>query len=467
MKRASAGDQADTTESAAGVGVRPDRRHAEASDDLDALRDWVQQLTGASVTRWQRASTGGSRETYLVDVVASDASVTPLVLRAEAGGSFTGTEISVAKEAVAYRALAGTPVPVPRVHGVAPDGAALLMERVPGSGDFSSLGEAEQHELLNQLVDLIAELHNVPVESMELPGYPQPRTPEEHATLDLGLWARLGKEGVPDLDPLIRYAGAYLRAHPPTTVSRTVFVQGDTGPGNFVADQGRITALVDMEFSHLGDPMDDIAWMLYRTATTGLDLRASLPRYSDRTGIPIDERSVDFYQLAVQYRCAVTTSLAVARGGGARGLAPYLLVTQRYLLGIAEHLSSYLGVVNETLVLPDAVPTERTTYFDHLLEGIRSAVRAIEEPGLREATRNLQIFVHYLRAHDLAGSQLAEQDAADRQEVLEVAPDDDQALGNTAEKAGASGDKDVLRYLLRRSQRQSALWRTLLERPRR
>ena len=83
-------------------------------------RDWVEDVSGASIRSGRRASSGGSRETYLLDMVTPDGTSLPLVLRMEEGGSFTGTEISVGKEAVVYRALAATKVPVPRVLGVAP-----------------------------------------------------------------------------------------------------------------------------------------------------------------------------------------------------------------------------------------------------------------------------------------------------------------------------------------------------------
>ncbi|HEX9505572.1 MAG TPA: phosphotransferase family protein, partial [Acidimicrobiia bacterium] len=105
----------------------------------ESLRTWVEETTGGRVVEATRPPGGGSRELYLVDVERPDGTVLPLVLRCEAGGSFTGTEISPAKEAVIYRALEHTDVPAPRVVGLAPDDAALLMERVAGTGDLSTL----------------------------------------------------------------------------------------------------------------------------------------------------------------------------------------------------------------------------------------------------------------------------------------------------------------------------------------
>ena len=70
---------------------------------------------------------------------------------------------------------------------------------------------------------------------------------------------------VPEPDPLVLYAQGWLRANAPKQVQRTVLVQGDTGPGNFLAEDGRVTGIVDWEFAHVGDPMADLAWLEYRT----------------------------------------------------------------------------------------------------------------------------------------------------------------------------------------------------------
>jgi hypothetical protein len=78
----------------------------------DELGAWVEATTGGRVVRAMRPPSGGSRELHLLDVEQEDGRIIPLVLRCEAGGSFTGTEISPAKEAVVYRALEHTGVPV-------------------------------------------------------------------------------------------------------------------------------------------------------------------------------------------------------------------------------------------------------------------------------------------------------------------------------------------------------------------
>jgi aminoglycoside phosphotransferase (APT) family kinase protein len=427
----------------------------------DEMRTWVEREVDGRVVDIQRPPGGGSREMYMVDVEKADGTLAPLVLRCEAGGSFTGTEISPAKEALIYRALAGTAVPVPRVIAIAPGGAALLMERVPGTGDISTRDEAGQAAVMESFVDALAALHNLDVDRLDLPGFRRPVTPEDNARLDLQMWAELADEGVSNLDPLARFSGAWLQANAPADVSRTVLVQGDTGPGNFVFDGDVVTGIVDWEFGHLGDPMDDWAW---------LDMRARGPvaeelrdRYTAQTGIDFDQGRIDYYRAAVDYRCAITTSLAVSRGGGARGWAPYLMVTARYLDALASRMAELLGVA-ETVDLPAVASTPQTSYFDSLLDGIRSAVKNLDDVEVREQTRNLQILVRYLRAHNQVGAEIEALDRADRLATMGPDSSNEERFAVMVDQAGRTGDETVFRYLVRRTAREHLLWASLLDR---
>ena len=217
--------------------------------------------------------------------------------------------------------------------------------------------------------------------------------------------------------------------------------------------------------------MDDIAWLEMRSGTgpEGVlgDLAEWLAPYCKATGIEIDTARVDYYRVAVYYRCAVTSALAVARGGGARGWFPYLLVLQRFYASLGDALTRVTGVSESSVVWPEVPETPRTPWYDRVIEGIRAGVRGIEDIELREQTRNLQIAFNYLRAYDRLGARTEELEEADRVASLGIGLGDAATFEKAVDEGGAAGDEPTLRYLLRRSQRQRALWKSLLERPRR
>src|SRR5437667_9370857 len=100
----------------------------------DAVRAWVETTVGGTVVNEERPSVGGSRDVALIDLERDDGVVVPLVVRSEGSGCFSGTEISLTREAVVYEALTDTAVPTPRVVARAADGSALVLERLAGTG---------------------------------------------------------------------------------------------------------------------------------------------------------------------------------------------------------------------------------------------------------------------------------------------------------------------------------------------
>jgi aminoglycoside phosphotransferase (APT) family kinase protein len=434
----------------------------------DDIRAWVERETGGRILGAQRPPTGGSRDLFLIDVERPDGSTDPVVLRLETGGAFTGTPISLRREAAVYRALEGSAVPVPRLVAFADDGSALLVERLAGTPDFRSLDAAEREQTYADFVRGLAALHSLDVNDLALEGFAIPKTPEEHARLDLAVWASICDTHVTDLDPLVVYAGSWLEANAPGRVQRTVLVQGDTGPGNFLSQDGRVTGIVDWEFAHISDPMADLAWLEMRTLIHGgrLDWTPHLDAYARATGLEIDLARIDYYRVGVYYRCAVTTALAVARGGGARGFAPYVLQGARFHRSLGEALLRVTGIEEPEGPLPDVTNTPRTPWFDRIVDGIREVVRGVEDVNLRERTRNLQILLQRLRAWDAAGAQLEAMDADDRTRALGLSAGDDAGLRAQAAAAGGRSDEATLRYLIRRQRREAALWGRLMERRR-
>ena len=271
----------------------------------DALLAWVAAVTGAKkLTARYPDPPGRSRDIWLIEGEGADGRPLSCVVRHEAGcGPWTHTNFTLGREGATLRALEGTCVPAPRVLGVSNDGDTLVIERLDGTANFDFPDEASRLKTIDAFLQALVDLHRLPADRLALP-YAAPATARDHALLDLADYARTyGRcRKYPEMDA----AFAWLETHAPTTVSRTALLQGDAGPGNFLHLDGRITGLVDWEAAHVGDPMDDLAWLWFRKAFMrgDADLGYWYARYAALSAEAVDLRRISYYRVQVLVRAA-------------------------------------------------------------------------------------------------------------------------------------------------------------------
>ena len=434
---------------------------------MEADRDWVAGITGGEVTRFERTATGRSRATWLVDVKRPDGEILELVLRRDTGdGPLSGTEISLTREAAVYRALHGTGVAIPRLLDVSPDGEALLVERATGSEDLAPLSAEEQGDVMDSFVSQLVALHHVEPANLDLPGFARPRTPEEHATADLDLWQRVFDGHVTRPSPLWRFVFAWLRQRAPIVVERTVLCHGDVGPGNFLFSGGEVTAVLDWEFAHVGDPMDDIAWLTIRGhhLFDAGDPVTQLRRYQDLSGLKIDPDRVRYYQAFVLLRMAVACLVALDRRARSVDASTYLC-----LLPILSTLVTRLIADLEGIELvPAAIPAPGdATPRGEVLEVIGSNLGNVMLPELQTTeARSRAMGTVALLAHLQTADRLApalEDDDIDELAALLGRRPPSSAEGLAALETAVAADpaadlSDRLGYFARQADRQVALW---------
>jgi aminoglycoside phosphotransferase (APT) family kinase protein len=441
----------------------------------DDLRRWIETTAGGPVRRLERVGYGASRATFLVEV----AGTTDLVARVDTGdGPMAGTELSLAREAEVYRALAGTGVRIPTLWGVAPDGRALLAERAAGTHVLDDLAEGDRLAVLDDYLDALAELHRVEVAALELPSYRRPVDGPGHALEELALWGDVLERRTSGPWPLARLALALLRWLAPASVPTTVLCHGDVGPGNFMHDGRRVTALLDWEFSHVGDPMDDLAWWVFR----GHDMRGGcgdldvqLRRWSAQTGLAVDARRIEYYRAVVVLRWLISVAAVLDTGGPGMdrsvhfGLVPVLAVR------LPAALAVLLGV---ELPPPPPDPAPAPGPAADVLAALAGDLADVIGPAVAapEAARRVtaaQVYVAHLRALDQLGPEVAEAEAKDLARLLGAGPAS-AAAGQLAlatevravtAALAAGGDPDertveLLRYLWRAGHRAVVLWPT-------
>ncbi len=206
-----------------------------------------------------------------------------------------------------FQALQGTDVIVPTVLGVHPEHQAMLTELVQGDAWFSRITDPDEAVRTAQhFIEQLAALHRLDARALELPHFPEPTTIPDMVTWELDEWERVIDRRGGEPEPLLAFALDWLRRNIPDVDGPVVLVQGDTGPGNFIYGGGRVLAVVDWELAHLGDPMDDIAWLTLRCTQTPLPaLPARLREYEALVGWDVDDARVRYYQVLAETKLLV------------------------------------------------------------------------------------------------------------------------------------------------------------------
>ena len=89
-------------------------------------------------------------------------------------------------------------------------------------------------------------------------------------------------------------------------------VHGDYRTGNFLFDDHSITAVLDWEMVHLGDPLEDIGWLGIRSWRQGTELSGGLVEparfyemYEAAGGFPVHRKSILFWEVLGNLKLAV------------------------------------------------------------------------------------------------------------------------------------------------------------------
>lgn len=439
---------------------------APASSWVEEDKAWVASVVGGKVTRFERTSTGASRGTWLVDVTLPDGTERALVLRRDTGdGPLSRTELSLEREGGVYRALAGSGVLIPRLVAVSSDKQALLVERAPGTEAFAVLSPAERTPVVTSFIEALAALHNLDPEPLDLPMLGRPRTGPEHALFELDLWQRVLDARVRRPAPLVRFAFAWMRAHVPTHVSRTVVCHGDVGPGNFLFADGKVTAILDWEFSHLGDPMDDIGWLTIRgNHLQGFgDPRETLALYSQLTGIPVDTASVRYYQAFVLLRMAVCCLVALDGRTGAMDVSVHFNLLPALDKLLPELLADIAGVAIPAIEAPAAArPGPTAEVLDFLLSDLAVIGETVTSPSALARLHGASALLLHLQAAAQLGPALDADSCRELSALLgQPLTDLEEGLRELDSRivAGkAPSEQELLRFFGRFGQRRALLW---------
>jgi aminoglycoside phosphotransferase (APT) family kinase protein len=386
----------------------------------------------------------------------------PLYWRGDRGLSEGINDVyDLAREEAILRVLEANGIPVPHIYTVCPDPHGIVMEYRPGLPNLADAADDREREsVMDHYLEILVAIHSIAPAEFEASGLQRP--PAGSVALgDLDLWESIYRKAKRQPEPLIEFVLKWVRGHTPDR-EKLAFVLGDAGQLLFEA--GRVSAVLDVEFGHLGDPIADLAGLRAREIFEPLgDLSRAVRRYCELAGEDVDPELLWWHTA----RFALYTPLSIAHVVAdpdpgvdwAQYRAFFLGQARLALQGMAESMK----VVLPGLDAPIPAPTSRSAAHQVLVAGLREQRDAGETPvAAYEAERMLRV-AEYLERSESLGPYFESQERGDLRALLGHPAEPGAATNAELEvlvaNAGPDRDEELLRYFQRRTLREHEVFR--------
>jgi aminoglycoside phosphotransferase (APT) family kinase protein len=349
-------------------------------------------------------------------------------------------------------------IPVPKVHGYLLDPPAIVMDRASGSTEFSGSSDDERRSVMDEYVGILARMHHLEVRPFADAGAELPARPSDVARTGIRAYERAYRVQKVRPDPFMEFCLGWLARHPPRHRVRPSVVVWDSG--QFLHRAGRISALLDLELAHIGDPMMDLAGPRMRgTVIDYGPLEDLYRRYEELTGDEVDREAIAYQHFAF----TITTQLAYHRGlvdpTPDSDVMTYMQWCSESNLYAVEALAGFVGIELETVDLPDPTPSPAAAAHRHLVDSLR-AMEASDERSAYQLRAAFRLARHLQRVDEI-GAALTEHDLDDVAAVVGHRPsswaESERELERFVIGADPRPDATLIRLFHRRLERQRAL----------
>ncbi len=245
-----------------------------------------------------------------------------LILRRDAPAGLVVAERDL--EFNVYKALEGQGIAIPRVYFLELDAQWLdrpffIMDLCPGKpgNPFSADDPYDGHSeaIAREFWSILGRLAAIDHKAVGLESLRNGTANRLFWSLELDRWEALLSEQEAVIEPSIRGALRWLRRNPPPEPAKPAIVHGDYRSGNFLfTPDGRISAILDWEMCHVGDPIEDIVWATdpFWPITRHLPLEEGLACWEAASGIALDRAALDWWRLFAAVKASVIWNTAEA-----------------------------------------------------------------------------------------------------------------------------------------------------------
>ncbi|GAA4966280.1 hypothetical protein GCM10023205_33590 [Yinghuangia aomiensis] len=355
----------------------------------ERIRAWLEKHLGR-VDRLERQARW--RPVWFADVTRGDGTRLRLCVRGDRT-DYPGI-YPLEHEMLVQRLLNERGIRVPAVYGWIDDPRAYVMDRVDGQVDFAGCGDAQRDAVMDDYLGILAEIHALDPAPFEAAGV------QGDGMGGYERWYRSSKKRP---DPFLEFCLGWLRRHPLDMRGRRSVVVWDSG--QFHHDGQRITAVLDLELAHIGDPLMDLAAYRMRDTIIGYgDFRRMYAKYEELSGTPVDLEAIQHHHFAFTLSNQLAFHAALADPPPGSDYMTNLQWCHETNLFAVEALAEYQGVELAPVELPEAEVSAAAVPGRHLVESLRS--------GDYEQRRLFRLARHIRRVDEI-GRACAEADLDD------------------------------------------------------
>jgi aminoglycoside phosphotransferase (APT) family kinase protein len=315
--------------------------------------------------------------------------------------------------------LHGHGIPAAKVYGWIDDPCAYVMDRVTGREDFTGATDAERRAVVNDYVQILARMHRLDLTPFVQAGIVRAARPEDSGRVGLRRYEEVFRAAKRHPEPLMEFCLGWLRRHPPDSKGREAPIVWDSG--QFHHQHGRVTAVLDLELAHIGDPMMDLAGWRIRDTVLGYGDFTQLYRdYAALTGAPVDLDAIRIHLIAF----TLTNQLAFA--AALRNPPPEsdLMMNLRWCgetnLFATEALAEYLDIDLPPVDMPPPRSSSAAAGYEHLVRSLR--LLETDDEFVRYRARMAFRLSRYLQRHDEIGAAVTDADLVDLHQLLGKRP---------------------------------------------
>ncbi len=240
---------------------------------------------------------GQSNPTYKIEAASGN-----YVLRRKPFGPLLPSAHAVDREHKVQAGMHKTGFPVARQYGVCTDDSVVgswfyVMGMVDGrtiwNGAMPDGNPEERRAVYNELIDVLAQLHNTDIEATGLSDFGKPGN---YFGRQVDRWTKQYKlsetEVMPEMERLIEWLPATLPEQ-----TRTSVVHGDYRIDNAIFEKNgtKCLAVLDWELSTLGDPLADFTYVAMAWVTENAGRSGVMDLDRKALGIPELEEVVERY----------------------------------------------------------------------------------------------------------------------------------------------------------------------------